>query len=85
VRRNWNEHSPSRCKPTFCCTLILQLQTNREIPYSQTIARSLRRWECYTYVIWEQTFSHVRQSSKQLWRWNLPVSGTSYIILWSLV
>ena len=34
-----NEHSPSRCKPTFCCTLILQLQTNREIPHSQKITR----------------------------------------------
>lgn len=39
VRRNRNEHPPSQCKPTFCCTLILHLQTICEIPHRQTITR----------------------------------------------
>jgi len=39
VRRNRNEHPPSQCKPTFCCTPILQLQTICEIAHRQTITR----------------------------------------------
>jgi hypothetical protein len=74
-----NVSLPSAAPPSCSCRPSVKHRTARPLHVS------LRKSECYTYVIYEKTFSHVRQSSKQLWRWNFLVSGMSYIILRSLV